>query len=39
LLSPHIPCAHESGMAHARIDNWNEALPWIAGKLYGESHD
>ncbi|MFM5932113.1 MAG: HAD family hydrolase [Novosphingobium sp.] len=39
LLAPHIPCAREAGQAHARIDNWNEALPWIAGKLYGEAHD
>lgn len=39
LLAPHIKCAHEAGHAHARIDNWNEALPWIAERLYGTSHD
>ena len=29
LLAPHIDCAHEAGHAHARIDNWSEALPWL----------
>ncbi|PLK27399.1 hypothetical protein [Novosphingobium sp. TH158] len=39
LLAPHIHCAHKAGHAHARIDSWNEALPWITGRLYGDLHD
>ena len=35
-LSPHIPCAHKAGDAHARIDNWTEALPWITAQLHGD---
>ena len=33
MLSPHINCAHKAGHAHARIDNWGEALPWILDQL------
>lgn len=39
LLAPHIPCAHEAGQAHARIDEWEQALPWLIDRLYGENHD
>ena len=39
LLAPHINCAHQAGHAHARIDTWDEALPWITQTLYGEAHD
>ena len=35
-LSPHVPCAHKAGDAHARIDNWAEALPWIMTQLHGD---
>ncbi|WAT17335.1 HAD family hydrolase [Aurantiacibacter sp. MUD11] len=35
-IAPHVPCAHEAGHAHARIDNWAEALPWIIETLHGE---
>ena len=35
-IAPHIPCAHEAGHAHARIDTWAEALPWIRKTLYGD---
>ena len=35
-ISPHIPCALEAGHAHARIDNWVEALPWLLETLHGE---
>ena len=35
-LAPHIPCAHEAGHAHARIDTWAEALPWLLETLHGE---
>ncbi|MDD3798033.1 MAG: HAD family hydrolase [Novosphingobium sp.] len=34
-VAPHIPCAHERGHAHARIDRWEEALPWLREKLHG----
>lgn len=36
-IAPHIPCAHIAGHAHARIDNWNEALPWVLEALHGEN--
>ena len=39
LLAPHIACAHEAGHAHARIDTWDSALPWLLARLYGEKHD
>lgn len=35
-IAPHIPCAHSAGHAHARIDNWADALPWIVDALHGE---
>lgn len=34
LLSPHIACAHEAGHAHARIDDWASALPWLLARLH-----
>ncbi|MGB3797331.1 MAG: HAD family hydrolase, partial [Alteraurantiacibacter sp.] len=36
-IAPHIPCASRAGHAHARIDNWAEALPWIQAALHGET--
>lgn len=36
LLSPHIDCAHKAGHAHARIDDWEAALPWILEQIHGE---
>ena len=39
LLAPHIPCAHKAGHAHARIDTWDHALPWLQARLHGEHHD
>ena len=33
LVAPHISCAHEAGHAHARIDRWSEALPWLLERL------
>ncbi len=39
LLAPHIKCAHEAGHAHARIDSWDKALPWLLERIYGESDD
>lgn len=37
LLAPHINCAHAAGHAHARIDNWAEALPWVQARLHGDT--
>jgi hypothetical protein len=39
LLAPHIDCAHRAGHAHARIDDWSSALPWIMDRLHGENDD
>ena len=33
LLAPHIACAHQAGHAHARIDDWTLALPWLLERL------
>ena len=35
-IAPHVPCALQAGHAHARIDNWAEALPWLLERLHGE---
>ncbi|GGE02085.1 hypothetical protein GCM10011515_22200 [Tsuneonella deserti] len=32
-LASRIACAHKAGDAHARIDTWDEALPWLMGEL------
>ncbi|MEZ5707825.1 MAG: HAD family hydrolase [Blastomonas sp.] len=32
-LAPHVACAEERGHAHARIDDWDSALPWILARL------
>jgi hypothetical protein len=37
LIAPHIDCAHLAGHAHARIDQWDEALPWLLEKLHGDA--
>ncbi|MXO91206.1 HAD family hydrolase [Pontixanthobacter aquaemixtae] len=37
MLAPHIDCAHEAGHAHARIDDWAKALPWLLEELHGET--
>jgi hypothetical protein len=34
-ISPHIPCGLKAGHAHARIDSWGEALPWLLETLHG----
>jgi hypothetical protein len=36
LLAPHIDCAHRAGHAHARIDDWARALPWLLERLNAE---
>lgn len=33
MIASHIDCAHKAGHAHARIDNWAEALPWLQQEL------
>jgi hypothetical protein len=33
MISGAIPCAHQAGDAHARIDVWDEALPWLTAQL------
>ena len=39
LLAPHIRCAHAEGHAHARIDDWDNALPWVLARLNGEDDE
>ncbi|MEW9854984.1 HAD family hydrolase [Novosphingobium sp. M1R2S20] len=34
LLAPHIACAHRAGHAHARIDDWEGAVPWLLDQLH-----
>jgi FMN phosphatase YigB (HAD superfamily) len=36
LIAPNIACAFTAGHAHARIDTWDEALPWIREQLHLE---
>lgn len=36
-IAPHIDCAHEAGNAHARIDDWSAALPWMLARLERET--
>lgn len=36
MIADHIDCAHEQGHAHARIDRWSEALPWLLDNLEGQ---
>ena len=33
LLAPHIACAHRAGHAHARIDDWPGAMPWLLDRI------
>ena len=35
MIAPYIDCAHQAGHAHARIDSWEHALPWLLDRLYG----
>ena len=37
MLAPLIDCAHTSGHADARIDSWDEALPWLRAQLEKEN--
>lgn len=38
-LAPYIPCAHQAGHAHARIDDWAGALPWLLNRIHAEADD
>nr|WP_298899437.1 HAD family hydrolase [uncultured Altererythrobacter sp.] len=33
MIADHIDCAHKAGHAHARIDRWEDALPWLLEEL------
>ena len=33
IIAGQIDCAHQAGHAHARIDNWAQALPWLLEEL------
>lgn len=39
MIAGHIDCAHKAGHAHARIDDWANALPWLLARVHGESDD
>lgn len=38
-LAPHISCAFQSGHAHARIDDWATALPWLLQRIESGNDD
>lgn len=37
MIARHIPCALEAGHAHARIDDWECALPWLLERIYADT--
>ena len=39
LIAPHISCALQAGHAHARIDTWDTALPWLIESLTSDEKD
>lgn len=39
LLAPNIDCAHKAGHAHARIDAWEHAVPWLLDRLTLNTED
>lgn len=39
MIAPHIECAHEAGHAHARIDDWERAVPWLLEALYANDNE
>lgn len=39
MVAPHINCAFQAGHAHARIDEWARALPWLLDRIHGENDD
>ncbi|GGD57875.1 hypothetical protein [Croceicoccus mobilis] len=32
-VAPHVDCAFKAGDAHARIDDWQQALPWLLDRI------
>jgi hypothetical protein len=38
-VAGYIACAHEAGHAHARIDDWESALPWLLDRLHAQDGD
>lgn len=36
-LAPHITCGFQAGHAHARIDTWEHALPWLLSRIQDEN--
>jgi hypothetical protein len=36
MLAPLIACGHRLGHAHARIDDWETALPWLLNRINGD---
>jgi len=36
LVAPHVACAFKAGHAHARIDEWSKALPWLIERIKEE---
>lgn len=38
-IAPNISCALQLGHAHARIDDWASALPWLLDSLTREEED
>jgi hypothetical protein len=39
MIAPHISCALKAGYAHARIDNWEHALPWLLERLHCDNDE
>jgi len=39
MVARYIDCAHEAGHAHARIDDWKTALPWLLERLGADDAD
>lgn len=35
-VAPHVDCAFTAGHAHARIDSWADALPWLLERVREE---
>lgn len=38
-MAPHIACALQAGHAHARIDTWEHALPWLLDRLHADNEN
>lgn len=38
-LAPHITCGFQAGHAHARIDTWEHALPWLLSRIQETTHE